>query len=172
MYCGSSRRVRAVYTRAAKSMGEALVRRGLGLVYGGSRTGSMGVIADTVIEQGGDVTGVIPNGFSAETAHQGLTDLRVVETMHQRKALMAELADAFIAMPGAYGTMDEFCEILAWSQLRIHEKPCGLLNVGGYFDSFLAFLDRAVSEDFLKPVHRGLILEEDDPERLLNRLGV
>jgi len=147
-----------------------MARRGIGLVYGGATVGLMGIVADTVLEHGGEVIGVIPSHFSPEISHQGLAELRVVPSMHDRKAAMADLADAFITLPGAYGTLDEFCEILAWSQLRIHKKPCGLLNVARYWDPFLAFLDNAVREQFLKAEHRGLFIEETEPERLVERV--
>lgn len=171
VYCGSSRRANSVYAEAARRVGVLLAERRIGLVYGGAASGLMGAVADAVLAGGGDVIGVIPHSFSPEVAHQGLADLRVVKSMHERKALMAELADAFLALPGAYGTLDEFCEILAWAQLRLHDKPCGLLNVEGYFDPFLTFLDRAVAENFLRPQHRALVIEETDPERLLDRLA-
>lgn len=171
VYCGSSRRVNSIYSAAASKLGSLLAQRGYGLVFGGSSAGTMGALADAALAAGGEVTGVIPGGFSREIAHTGLTRLHVVDSMHQRKALMAELGDAFIALPGAYGTLDEFCEILAWAQLRIHSKPCGLLNLNGYFDSFLAFLDHAVTENFLKPVHREIFLVDTDAERLLDRIA-
>ncbi|MCP5119859.1 MAG: TIGR00730 family Rossman fold protein [bacterium] len=171
VYCGSSRRANSLSAVAAAKLGNLLAQRGFELVFGGSSSGTMGALSDAVLAAGGEVTGVIPGGFSPEIAHTGLTRLHVVDSMHERKALMAELADAFIALPGAYGTLDEFCEILAWAQLRIHRKPCGLLNVNGYFDSFLAFLDHAVKEDFLKPVHREIFLVETDAERLLDRIA-
>ena len=152
-------------------MGRLLAERGLGLVYGGGTTGLMGAVADTVLERGGEVIGVIPGYFSPEIVHWGLTDLRMVNTMHERKALMIELADAFVALPGAYGTLDEFCEALAWAQLRLHHKPCGLLNVNRYFDPLLRFFDHAVAENFLKPEHRALLIVETDPELLLKNLG-
>lgn len=158
------------YTQAAKDLGSELVRRNYGLVYGGGNVGLMSVIADTVLELGGHVTGVIPNSLvSKEVAHLGLPDLRVVNSMHERKALMAELSDGFIAMPGGIGTMEEFFEVLSWAQLGIHAKPCGLLNVAGYYDRLIQFLDHAVSEDFIKPKHRALMIVAEDSEKLLNR---
>ena len=147
-----------------------MVERGYGLVYGGGNVGLMTVIADTVLELNGHVTGVIPDSLvSREVAHLGLSDLRIVNSMHERKALMAELSDGFIAMPGGIGTMEEFFEVLSWAQLGIHEKPCGLLNVCGYYDPLIAFLDQAVSEDFIKPKHRALLVVESEPARLLDR---
>ncbi len=171
VYCGSSRRANSLYSAAAAGLGALIAERSYGLVFGGSSAGTMGDLADAALAAGGEVTGVIPGGFSPEIAHTGLTKLHVVDNMHQRKALMADLADAFIALPGAYGTLDEFCEILAWAQLRIHAKPCGLLNLNGYFDSFLAFLDHAVKENFLKHEHRNLFLVDTEAESLLDRMA-
>lgn len=154
----------------AKQTGAALIGRGYGLVYGGGNVGLMAEIADTVLASGGEVTGVIPNALvSKEVAHRGLSDLRVVDSMHERKALMAELSDGFIAMPGGIGTLEEFFEVLSWAQLGLHEKPCGLLNVAGYFDSLIAFLDAAVAADFVKPKHRALMIVEPQPALLLDR---
>jgi len=170
VFTGSRHGARSEYAEAAKRLGRDLVARNYGLVYGGGNVGLMTVIADTVLEMNGDVTGVIPDSLvSKEVAHQGLTDLRVVNSMHERKALMAELADGFIAMPGGIGTMEEFFEVLSWAQLGLHEKPCGLLNVCGYYDPLIQFLDRAVEQDFIKPKHRALLIEENDPGKLLDR---
>ena len=158
------------YTAAAKELGLELVARGYGLVYGGGNVGLMNVVANTVLDLQGTAVGVIPNALvSKEVAHRGLTDLRVVGSMHERKALMAELSDGFIAMPGGIGTMEEFFEVLSWAQLGLHEKPCGLLNVTGYYDSLVGFLDQAVDNDFVKPKHRALMLVEKDPAALLDR---
>jgi hypothetical protein len=149
-----------------------LAERKLALVYGGGRVGLMGSIADAVLEQGGEVIGVIPESLvRREVAHTGLSDLRVVQTMHERKALMAELADAFIALPGGFGTLDEFCEILTWAQLGLHGKPCGLLNVEGYFDPLLALFDRAVEDGFLHPKHRSMLITANDPEMLFEEMS-
>jgi uncharacterized protein (TIGR00730 family) len=146
------------------------VERGYGLVYGGGNVGLMNVVANTVLELRGHVTGVIPDSLvSKEVAHQGLSDLRVVQSMHERKALMAELSDGFIAMPGGIGTMEEFFEVLSWAQLGIHNKPCGLLNVDGYFQHLIQFLDYAVDQDFLKRKHRSLLIVEEKPRSLLDR---
>jgi uncharacterized protein (TIGR00730 family) len=143
------------------------------LVYGGGNVGLMNVIADGVLALGGHVTGVIPNSLvRKEVAHQGLTDLRVVGSMHERKALMAELSDGFIALPGGIGTMEEFFEVLSWAQLGLHEKPCGLLNVGRYYDPLIHFLDRAVAEDFIKPKHRGLLIVASEAGQLLDGFEV
>jgi uncharacterized protein (TIGR00730 family) len=149
-------------------MGEALVRKGLGLVYGGARIGMMGSIADTVLGNGGDVIGVIPAGLvKKEVALTELADLRVVSTMHERKALMAELSDGFVAMPGGLGTVEEFVEVVTWAQLGIHSKPCGLLNTAGYFDWLLTFLGHSVDEQFVEDCHLRMIQTADDPDSLL-----
>ena len=172
VFTGSRHGARTDYADAAKQLGRELVARSYGLVYGGGNVGLMTVIADTVLELNGHVTGVIPDSLvSKEVAHQGLTDLRVVQSMHERKALMAELSDGFIAMPGGIGTMEEFFEVLSWAQLGIHEKPCALLNVCGYYDPLIQFLDRAVTEDFIKPKHRALLIVESEPAKLLDRFA-
>ena len=171
VFCGSNSGVRPVYAEAAKRMGAVLVQRGIGLVYGGGRIGLMGTIADTVMAEGGEVIGVIPEALAAkEVAHQGLTELRIVRSMHERKALMAELSDGFIAMPGGVGTFEEFCEVLTWAQLGIHLKPCGLLNVENYYGPLLALFNQAVVEGFIRPEHRSLVLESDKPEKLIELL--
>ncbi len=170
MFTGSRRGALTAYRDAAKQLAEALVERGFGLVYGGGNVGLMNVIADAVLDLGGHVTGVIPDSLvSKEVAHRGLSALRVVHSMHERKALMAELSNGFVALPGGIGTMEEFFEVLSWAQLGLHEKPCGLLNVAGYYDSLIEFLDRAVQEDFIKPKHRALLLVEKEPAKLLDR---
>lgn len=172
VFCGSNPGLRPVYAEAARALGATLAERGMGLVYGGARVGLMGAVADTVLAGGGEAIGVIPHALVArEVAHSGLTELHVVNSMHERKALMADLAGAFIALPGGYGTLDELCEILTWSQLGLHPKPVGLLNVDGYFDPLLALFDRAVEEGFLPIAHRGLALADTDPERLLDRFA-
>lgn len=154
----------------AGQLGRELVARGCGLVYGGGNVGLMNVIADTVLGSGGEVIGVIPNSLvSREVAHRGLTELRVVQSMHERKAVMAELSDGFIAMPGGIGTMEEIFEVLSWAQLGLHDKPCGLLNAAGYYDPLIQFLDHAVSADFIKPQHRALMIVEERPAALLDR---
>lgn len=171
VFCGSSPGARPEYATAARTLGDALARRGLGLVYGGGRVGLMGILADSTLAAGGDVLGVIPRALATkELAHDGLSDLRVVGSMHERKALMAELADAFVAMPGGMGTLEELFEIVTWAQLGIHAKPCGLLNVEGYFDPLLALLDHAVTERFVRPEHRLLVLTSPDPVELLGAL--
>jgi uncharacterized protein (TIGR00730 family) len=171
VFTGSRHGLRPEYADAAKTLGHELVARGYGLVYGGGNVGLMTVIADAVLESNGHVTGVIPNALvSKEVAHLGLSDLRVVDSMHERKALMAQLSDGFIAMPGGIGTMEEFFEVLSWAQLGLHEKPSALLNVGGYYDPLIQFLDHAVEQDFIKPKHRALLVVESDPDRLIDRL--
>ena len=152
-------------------MGKLLASRGIGLVYGGGNVGLMGVIADAVLAAGGDVIGVIPQSLAdREIAHTGITDLRIVDSMHTRKAMMADLSDAFIAMPGGVGTFEEFFEAVTWTQLGLHRKPCGLLNVGGFYSPLEAFIDQAVAEGFIRPIHRAAIVVDSDPVRLLDRL--
>jgi uncharacterized protein (TIGR00730 family) len=153
-------------------MGRALVERRLGLVYGGGCVGLMGTIADAVMKAGGEVIGVIPEALvERELAHGDVSELIIVRSMHERKAKMAELSDAFIAMPGGFGTFEEFCEIVTWAQLGLHRKPCGILNVEGYYDPLLALFDRAVEEGFLHPKNRLLVLQEREPVRLLERIA-
>lgn len=171
VFCGSRVGGRAVYGEAARRLGRAMAARGIGLVFGAGHIGLMGVLADAVLAAGGEAIGVIPQVMvDKELAHSGLTQLHVVGTMHQRKALMADLADGFAALPGGFGTGDELFEILTWSQLGLHTKPIGLLNVDRFFDPLLAWLDHAVAEAFVRPEHRRLLLEADDPERLLDQL--
>lgn len=172
VFCGSSLGSRSIYRESAQAMGEALVKRGLGLVYGGGNVGLMGLIADAVLAAGGDAIGVIPEFLAEkEIAHTGLTQLHTVNSMHDRKALMAELSDAFIALPGGYGTLEEFCEILTWAQLGLHQKPQGLLNVEGYYDPLLQLFDRAVTDQFLRADLRNLVIEADQADVLLDRLA-
>ena len=153
------------------TVGAHLAQRKIGLVYGGGRVGLMGALADAVLANGGEAIGVIPRALmEKEIGHAGLTELRVVGSMHERKALMGELADAFVALPGGYGTLDEFCEVLTWGQLGLHQKPCGLLNVDGYFNDLLGLFRRALREGFLHPVHSTLVLTETDPDKLLTVL--
>jgi uncharacterized protein (TIGR00730 family) len=171
VFCGSSQGSRPEYRAAAEEMGAELVRRNVGLVYGGGKVGLMGVIADAVLKAGGEAVGVIPEHImSREIGHEGLTKLHVVHSMHERKALMADLSDAFIAMPGGFGTLEEFCEVLTWSQLGLHAKPCGILNVSGYYTPLLAMFDHAVEERFLKPENRALVLARESPSELLRAL--
>jgi uncharacterized protein (TIGR00730 family) len=172
VYCGSNSGSLPAFAEAARELGATLARRGLGLVYGGGRVGLMGLVADAVVAEGGEVIGVVPEVLAKrEIAHFELKDLRVVGSIHERKALMAELSDAFIALPGGFGTMEEFCEALTWAQLGLHHKPLGLLNVEGFYDSLLAFFDHAVERNFIRPEHRQLVLAETVPGRLLDLLG-
>ena len=153
-------------------LADAMARRGLGLIYGGARVGLMGVLADAMLQHRGEVIGVIPQALvDREIAHGGLSDLRVVGSMHERKALMVELADGFIAMPGGFGTLEEFCEVLTWAQLGLHRKPCGLLDVDSYFGPLLTLFDHAVSSGLLRPENRALVLKANDPETLLDLLA-
>ena len=171
VFLGSSIGARDDYREAAIAIGAALAEQGLELVYGGSRVGLMGVIADSALQRGGKVHGVIPRVLvDKEVAHTGLTELEVVDSMHTRKKRMADRADAFVALPGGMGTLEELTEVLTWAQLGIHAKPCGLLNVAGYFTPWLRFLDHAVAERFLKPAHRALLIADADPQCLLHRL--
>ena len=156
---------------AATSLATHLVANKIAIVYGGSNVGLMGALADAALEAGGDVIGVIPRSLvEKEVAHRRLSDLRVVGSMHERKALMAELSDAFIALPGGFGTFEEFCEVLTWTQLGLQRKPCGILNVEGYYDHLLNLFDHAVTEQFLKPAHRGMVVSDSDPKSLIVRL--
>jgi uncharacterized protein (TIGR00730 family) len=169
VFCGSNFGQSEKYRAMAVKLGQDLAARGLGLVYGGGNVGLMGVIADAVLERGGEVIGVIPEDLvKKEVAHKGLSDLRVVGSMHERKALMASLSDGFIALPGGFGTLDEFCEILTWAQLGLHEKPCGILDATGYFDLFLKFVDHSVAQGFIRAEHRDLLLRFDASEALLD----
>jgi len=171
VYCGSGVGAYDGYAEAARALGRSLVARGFGLVFGGGRIGMMGVLAQTVLAGGGEAIGVIPKDLMDKgLGLTSVTSLRVVETMHARKALMVELADAFIAMPGGFGTAEEFFEVLTWAQLGLHTKPCGLLNVHGYFDHLIRFVNHAVHEQFIDPAHRGLLLVDDSPEALLAKL--
>jgi uncharacterized protein (TIGR00730 family) len=171
VFCGSSAGARPEYAEAARRLGAALARRGLGLVYGGGHVGLMGVLADAALAAGGAVVGVIPQALvDRELAHGRLTELLVVGTMHERKALMADRADAFAALPGGFGTADELFEILTWAQLGLHAKPVGLLNVAGFFGPLLGWVDAAVCEGFLRPEHRDLLAVAGEPEALLELL--
>lgn len=172
VFCGSNAGVNQAYRTATESLGRELAGRGIGLVYGGGNIGLMGVLADTVLQAGGHVIGVIPEALAArEVAHRGLPDLRVVKTMHERKALMADLADGFVALPGGLGTFEEFFEVLTWAQLGFHSKPCALLNVDGYFDPLLRLLEHAVKEQFVRPAHRSMVKVESDVRALLEQMA-
>ena len=172
VHCGSNSGTNPAYARAAGELGTLLGTRGIGMVYGGGKVGLMGVVADAALKAGGEVIGVIPEALKArEVGHTGLTELRVVETMHERKALMEDLSDGFIALPGGLGTLDELFEILTWGQLGMHAKPCGLLDVVGYFGPLIAWLDHATAEGFVRPQHRAMIMVETDAARLLDRFA-
>lgn len=170
VYCGSNTGSRDEYAQAARGLGQLLATNGIGLIYGGAGRGLMGVIADEVLAAGGTVQGVIPKALLAkEIAHPRLDKLHVVDSMHERKSMMAELSDGFVALPGGFGTLEEIVEMLTWAQLGIHTKPCGLLNVSGYFDGLLAFFDHALAELFVKPAHREMLLVDADARRLLQK---
>jgi uncharacterized protein (TIGR00730 family) len=172
VFCGSNYGDNPVYQEMAADMGRKLAMAGLKLVYGGGKVGLMGVLADAALAAGGEVVGVIPQAIvDMEVAHLGLTELIVVQSMHERKARMADASEAFIALPGGYGTFEEFCEVLTWSQLGFHVKPCGVLNVGGFYDPLLALFDRAVQDRFVRPEHRELVLADTDVDALLERLA-
>jgi uncharacterized protein (TIGR00730 family) len=172
VFCGSSPGARPIYLEAAAHLGALLVARGIELVYGGADVGLMGHLARSVQEHGGHVIGVIPQGLvEKEVAHQGLPDLRIVKTMHERKALMEELSDGFIALPGGFGTIDELAEILTWAQLGYHDKAIGLWNVDGYFDLMLQFFDHMMQEKFLRPANLGLLLRSDEAGQLLDLMA-
>ncbi len=171
VFCGSSPGARPAYLQAAQRLGELLAERKIGMVFGGGCVGLMGAAADAALAKGGEVIGVIPDSLlRREIGHRGVTKLHVVKSMHERKALMADLSDAFIALPGGYGTLEEFAEVVTWSQLGIQVKPCGLLNVEGYWDGLLKFLDHAVDEQFVRPENSQLILVATSPESMLERL--
>ena len=171
VFCGSSVGRRPAYRGAAEQLGALLVKRGIELVYGGGNIGLMGVLADTVLARGGRVIGVIPDFMMAkEIGHAGLTELRIVSSMHQRKAVMSDLADGFIALPGGLGTLEEFCEVITWSQLGLQSKPCGLLNVENYYSPLLELFDHAVREGFLREENRRLVMDAADPARLLKKM--
>jgi uncharacterized protein (TIGR00730 family) len=172
VFCGSRAGDNPAYAELTRQFGEALVARGLGLVFGGGHIGLMGILADAVLGAGGEAIGVIPEALVAkELAHPALTQLHVVATMHQRKAIMADLADGFVALPGGFGTGDELFEILTWAQLGLHHKPIGLLNLGAFFDPLLTWLDRAVLEGFLKLKHRQLLMVATEANSLLDSLA-
>jgi uncharacterized protein (TIGR00730 family) len=171
VYCGSNKGLRPAYAEATENLGQHLAQRGIELVYGGGCAGLMGIVADAALKHGGHVIGVIPQSLVIkEVVHEGLPDLRVVKNMHERKALIAELSDGFIVLPGGYGTYEELCEVLAWSQLGHHKKPFGLLEVAGFYRAMLQFFDHAVAEGFIRPKHRELVMVEENVEKLLHRL--
>jgi uncharacterized protein (TIGR00730 family) len=171
VYSGSNNGIRSLYREAASSFGALLAHHGIGLIYGGASVGLMGAVAGAVLENGGEAIGVIPAALKdVEIAHPKLTELRIVNSMHERKAAMAELADAFVALPGGIGTFEELFEAWTWSQLGVHSKPCALLNVGGFYDQLAAFLDHVVEEQFLKQAHRNILLIDADAARLLESI--
>lgn len=172
VYCGSSVGTQSDYQDAAKELARCLLDQSIGLVYGGASRGLMGILADSVLGGGGSVTGVVPQALlEKEVAHRGLSELHVVDSMHERKSLMAELSDGFIAMPGGFGTLEEVVEILTWGQLQFHDKPCGLLNINGYYDDLLAFVDHATAEGFVRTEHRDMLLVAGSADRLLSMFG-
>lgn len=182
VYCGSSPGRRSAYIEIARALAEELVSRNIGLVYGGANIGIMGELANTVIDFGGEVIGIIPHalvdkevthdGITKEVSHNGLSNLKIVSSMHERKAVMADMADGFIALPGGLGTIEELFEILTWAQLGFHQKPCGLLNALGYYDSLSVFLDNAVTEQFVKSAHRNMLLVDESPDNLLDKMTI
>ncbi|MCU1372437.1 MAG: hypothetical protein JWO77_3631 [Ilumatobacteraceae bacterium] len=172
VFCGSNHGTDPAFTAAAVALGRLLASRGIGLVYGGGDVGLMGEVADAALAAGGRVTGVIPRHlWDKEVGHQGLTELLIVDTMHERKMAMADRADAFIALPGGVGTFEELFEAITWTQLGIHDKPVGLLDVAGFYRPLLAFLDQTVAAGFLKPGHRSMIVDETDGDALVDALG-
>jgi hypothetical protein len=171
VFCGSKHGERPIYTETAAEVGRLMAQRGIGLVYGGGHVGLMGVIADAVLQQGGEVIGVIPQSMvEEELAHRGLTELHVVKSMHERKALMAGKSDGFLALPGGFGTAEEFFEIVTWRQLKLHDKPIGLLNVAGFFDPLIAWIEQAFSEGFISPKYRELVVVGSGAEAVIARL--
>ncbi len=172
IFCGSSVGAHPSYVESARAIARLVAAQRVGIVYGGGNVGLMGVVADAAIEAGGEVIGVIPDGLVArELAHRGISRLEVVGSMHERKALMADLSDAFIALPGGFGTFEEFCEAVTWTQLGIHTKPCGLLNVDGYYDALLALFDAGVRQQFIRPENRRIVVAHSDPAALVDELA-
>ncbi|MBI1939111.1 MAG: TIGR00730 family Rossman fold protein [Ignavibacteriales bacterium] len=170
VYCGSSSGSMPEYVQAARSLGKIIVENNLSLVYGGASVGLMGEVADSVLQEGGEAIGIITNSLiEKEVAHKNLTNLHVVDTLSERKTMMAELSDGFVALPGGYGTLDELFEILTLAQLGFHNKPCGVLNVNSYFDKLFEFIDTAVSEQFIKDIHRSIILIDENPDVLIKK---
>ncbi len=171
VYCGSCPGKRPEYIEAACNLAEQLVKNDIGLVYGGASIGVMGAVADAVLNAGGRVTGIIPEALAEkEVLHTGVTELKIVDSMHERKALMAELSDGFIALPGGLGTLEELFEILTWAQLGLHQKPCVLLNINGYYDGLAAFIDHAIEEQFVKEKHRDLLIIANRPDQAIKRM--
>jgi len=173
VYCGSSPGKNPAYSLAATSLAKILCERGIGLVYGGAAVGIMGTVADAVLESGGEVIGVIPKSLAVkEVAHDNLSELHVVASMHERKAMMADLANGFIALPGGWGTLEEIFEILTWAQLGFHDKPCGLLNIEGYYDGLITFLENSFEQQFVNELCRGMLIKSHDPNELLDQFSV
>ncbi len=173
IFCGSSEGANPTYAQIAREVAQTLTALGYGIVYGGGRIGLMGIVADAALAAGGEVIGVIPQALSRlEIAHSGLTKLHIVASMHERKALMADLCTGFIALPGGFGTFEEFCEVLTWAQLRIHDKPVGLLNVDGYYDELLALFDKAVTEGFVSPNNRALVRSSVTFDQLIESMNL
>ncbi len=171
IFSGSSSGVKETYTLAAKTLGQELAKSGIGVVYGGASVGLMGAVADAALQEGGEVIGVIPQSlFDKEVGHLGLSKLHIVKNMHERKAMMADLSDGFIALPGGIGTFEELFEVWTWAQLGYHPKPCAILNADGYYDQLIGFLDHTVNQGFLKPSHRDLLIVENDSSKLLDRI--
>ncbi|MCD2323493.1 TIGR00730 family Rossman fold protein [Sphingomonas sp. IC-56] len=171
VYCGSATPSDPIYIESARAVGRGLAERGIGVVYGGGKLGLMGAVADSALEAGGEVIGVIPTALvNAEVAHRGLSELHVVDTMHERKAAFTELSDGFLTIPGGTGTMDELWEAMSWAQLGYHAKPVALLNVAGFYDGLLEFVAKMGSVGFLRPQHQGILLADDDLERLLDKM--
>ena len=171
VYCGSNPGKLPLYAEAAIALAHELVQRRIDLVYGGAKVGLMGTLADAVLEKGGRAIGVIPKSLlEKEFSHPGLTTLHVVDSMHERKALMADISDGFIALPGGLGTLEELFEVLTWGQLGFHDKPCAMFNVAGYYDTIALFLDQAVEQQFIRPAHRSMLLIENDPAKLLSAM--
>jgi uncharacterized protein (TIGR00730 family) len=172
VYCGSNFGEWGSYIEAAQDLGVKMAEREITLIYGGGNVGLMGAIADSVLAAGGKAIGVMPQALvDKEVAHTGLSELRVVGSMHERKSLMADLADAFIALPGGLGTLEEFCEVATWTQLGFHNKACGLLNIDGFYDGLLSFLNHATTEKFIRSEHRSIVLSEEDPVELIEKLS-
>ncbi len=172
VFCGSRQGKFSEYSALAREVGKALIARNMGLVYGGGNIGLMGTLASTVLQEGGKVIGIIPEHLAEkEVLHPGLSETHIVASMHERKALMEKLSDGFMALPGGYGTLEEYCEMLTWAQLQLHQKPCGLLNCLGFFDYLIAFLDHQVQQGFVTPENRRLVLVDSSPDSLLERLS-
>lgn len=172
IYCGSATPADPIYMSSARALGRALAERGIGVVYGGGRLGLMGAVADGAIEAGGEVIGVIPTALvKAEAAHRGLTELHVVDTMHQRKQAFTDLSDGFVTIPGGTGTMDELWEAMSWAQLGYHAKPVGLLNTAGYYDHLIAFVEKMAEVGFMRPAHRDILLVADTLDALLDKMA-